>query len=47
MKRELKVILYCIKKLPCGVIDSFMVVVSKKEEGAAKARYKSMGYEVY
>lgn len=46
MKREGRVTLYCVKKLPCGVIDHFRVVVSEKEEGAAKGKYKSMGYEV-
>ena len=47
MKREGRVALYCVKKLPCGVVDRFSVVVSEKEEGQAKAKYKSMGYEVH
>ena len=47
MKRAGRVTLYCAKKLPCGVIDRFRVVVSEKEEGVAKSKYKSMGYVVY
>ena len=42
MKKEGRVALYCWKKLLCGVIDSFRIVVSEE----AKAKYKSMGYEV-
>lgn len=41
-----RVRLVCYKKLPCGVIDHFEVIVSEKDEGAARAMYSSMGYEV-
>lgn len=47
MKRKGRVTLCCVKKLPCGVIDRFRVVVPEKEAGEAKAKYKSMGYEVH
>lgn len=43
MKRIGRVRLYCSKKLSCGVMDNFEVVVSEKD---AKAKYKSMGYKV-
>lgn len=47
MKKTGRVILVCWKLLPCKkVMDKFSVVVSKKDEGEAKAKYKSMGYTV-
>lgn len=46
MKRIGRVRLYCSKKLSCGVMDNFEVVVSEKDEKDAKAKYKSMGYKV-
>lgn len=46
MKKEGRVKLYVLKKLPSGRYDSFSVVVSEKEELSAKQKYKSAGYEV-
>lgn len=46
MKRIGRVRLMCYKKLPCGVMDHFEVIVSEKDESAARARYSSMGYFV-
>lgn len=46
MKIVGRVKLFCYKKLPCGVIDRFEVIVSEKDESAARARYSSMGYKV-
>lgn len=42
-----RVVLCCYKKLPCGVLDTFRVIVSEKDEGTAKEKYKSVGYEVH
>ncbi len=46
MKRAGRVKLFCYKKLPCGVIDRFEVIVSEKDESAARAKYATMGYKV-
>lgn len=46
MKRVGRVKLFCYKKLPCGVIDRFEVIVSEKDESAARAKYIAMGYKV-
>ena len=46
MKKAGRVRLFCFKRFANGVIDSFSVVVSEKDEMSAKANYKSMGYDV-
>ena len=38
--------LYCWKKLRCGVIDHFYVVVRFADKEDTKKKYKDMGYEV-
>ncbi len=39
--------IYCTKKLPCGVLDKFRVVVKTSDYDSAKKKYESMGYTVY
>lgn len=46
MKKQGKVILICKKKLNCGVMDMFEVVVKMDEKDSAKIKYESMGYAV-
>lgn len=46
MKKIGRVRLYLSKKLPCGAKDNFEVVVSEKDEKDAKAKYKSIGYQI-
>ncbi len=46
MKRVGRIKLFCYKKLPCGVVDRFEIVVSEKDESAARAKYTAMGYTV-
>lgn len=46
MKKIGRVKLFCIKRLTCGVIDSFTVVVSEKLEKETIQKYKAMGYKV-
>ena len=47
MKSTGRVRLYCAKRLPCGVIDRFTVVVMTAKKDAAKKEYESQGYKVY
>lgn len=46
MKAFGRKIIYCSKKLPCGVWDRFSVVVASSDYDAAKKKYESLGYEV-
>lgn len=46
MKKQGKVILICKKKLNCGVMDMFEVVVKTADKDSAKKNYESMGYTV-
>ena len=38
--------LFCTKKLPCGVLEKFEVVVKSQIKEEAKKRYESIGYRV-
>lgn len=46
MKAKGRVKLYCVKILPCGVLDRFSVVVMESKKDAAKREYKAQGYKV-
>lgn len=46
MKKDGRIELRCTKKLPNGVIDTFTVIVARKDVNDATSRYRAMGYEV-
>lgn len=46
MKAKGRITLTCTKKLPCGVIDSFTVVVMEGQKDAVKRKYEEQGYKV-
>ena len=46
MKKVNRTTLFCAKKLQCGVLDKFEVVVKSQIKEEAKKRYESMGYAV-
>jgi len=46
MKSKGRVKLTCFKKLPCGVIDRFTVMVLVDKKDAAKKEYEAQGYKV-
>lgn len=45
MKKVGRVVLNFRKRMVNGKIERLRIVVSEKEETAAKAKYKSMGYD--
>ena len=46
MNKENRKTLFCAKKLSCGVLEKFEVVVKSQIKEEAKKRYESMGYAV-
>ncbi len=46
MKPKGRVRLTCFKKLPSGVLDKFVVIVTVDKKDAAKKEYEAQGYKV-
>ncbi len=46
MKAINRVMFVCFKKLPCGILERFSVIVMAQDEAAAKKKYESEGYTV-
>lgn len=46
MKKTNRIKLYCYKTLPCGMVESFTVIVIEQNIDATRKKYESEGYTV-